>query len=188
MTLGIIATDRIISTPRLRIVHQSSHKSAALLSLGFLLPHVILQISFTRLNAANAVLPFGVDAAVAYGIIATDLLIVVTVTGALRGRFAEASRSWLWRAIHLTAYLCWPLALVHGLTVGRAPAAWVVVGYLLCLLAVCAALVLRLVVTVRPELDARGGDRAASEVLAPPDSAPAPTPAARPSPHPEGHP
>ncbi|MFI6575175.1 hypothetical protein ACIBFB_05195 [Nocardiopsis sp. NPDC050513] len=156
--------------------------------MGFLFPHVVLQISFTRLNAAHAVLPFGADAAVAHGIIATDLLIAVAVTGALRGRFAGTSRSWTWRAVHLAAYLCWPLALVHGLTVGRAPSAWVVVGYLLCLLAVCAALVLRLVVTTRPEPDERVGDRAASELLTPPGSVPAPEPAVRPSPHREGHP
>ncbi|OLT29763.1 hypothetical protein BJF83_10390 [Nocardiopsis sp. CNR-923] len=154
--------------------------------MGFLLPHVVLQISFTRLNAAHSVLPFGADTAVAYGIIATDLLIVVSVTGVMRGRFAGTSRSWTWRAIHLTVYLCWPMAVVHGLTAGRAPSSWIVIGYLLCLLAVCAALVLRLVVTTRPEIAERAGDRAASELLTPP--APDPKPAARPSPHPERHP
>ncbi|MCY9785975.1 hypothetical protein KIK06_18970 [Nocardiopsis sp. EMB25] len=155
----------------------------ALISMGFLLPHVVLQISHTRLNAFNALLPFGTDPAVAYGIIAADLLVVITVTGILRGWFTGTRRPWVWRVTHLAAYLSWPLGLVHGLTVGRAAPTWVVIAYLLCLSAVCCALVLRLVVTVRPASSGPGEVRAASEQLSPPGSAPAPEPVRRPSPH-----
>ncbi len=165
--LGIIATDRVFTTPRQRIIHQSSHRSVALISVGFLFSHVALQISFTRLNVGNALLPFGADAAVVCGILASDLLLVIVVTGVLRGRFAGAAHAWTWRATHLAAYLCWPLALVHGLTAGRAAPVWVVVAYMLCLVAVCAALVLRLVVTSRPEFVDQEAPRADSELLSP---------------------
>jgi hypothetical protein len=82
--------------------------------------------------------------------IATNLLLVVVVTSLYRGRFAGTRYAWVWRTVHLGAYLCWPLAIVHGLTAGRAAPGWVLVCYLLCLFAVAAALVVRLVVTVRP--------------------------------------
>ncbi|WP_157982438.1 hypothetical protein [Nocardiopsis sp. FIRDI 009] len=153
----------------------------ALISMGFLLPHVVLQISYTRLNALNALLPFGTDPAVAYGIIATDLLVVVTVTGVLRGWFTGDRHPWVWRVTHLAAYLSWPPALVHGLTVGRAAPAWVVLAYLLCLLAVCGALVLRLVATVRGGPGGPAEERAASERLSPPGSVPVPEPGPGPS-------
>ncbi|WP_306365893.1 hypothetical protein [Nocardiopsis sp. CC223A] len=162
---GLAAADRLVATPRGRLLLQAAHRSAALISVGFLIAHIVLQIAFTGLVPWNALVPLGVDPAVACGIIATDLLLVITVTGVLRGRFAGRGRPWTWRAVHASAYLCWPLALVHGLTAGRTAPGWVVVCYLLCLLAVCAALIVRLVVTVRP---APEQPRADSELLTPP--------------------
>ncbi|GAB3724094.1 hypothetical protein [Nocardiopsis nanhaiensis] len=149
--LGLVAADRLFTTPRRRVLFQAVHRSTALVACGFLLAHIVLQIAFTRINPANLLFPFNVDASVAAGIIATDLLLIIVVTGVYRGRFAGTRFAWTWRIVHLSAYLCWPLALVHGLTAGRNPPGWVIVCYLLCLFAVAAALVLRLFVTVRTE-------------------------------------
>lgn len=165
--LGLAAADRLAATPRARLLLQAAHRSVALVSVGFLLSHVVLQIAFTGLDLRHALVPLGVDPAVACGIIATDLLLVITATGAARGRFAGGGRPRVWRAVHVSAYLCWPLALVHGLTAGRTAPGWVVVCYLLCLLAVCAALIVRLVVTGRPR-PAPERPRADSELLTPP--------------------
>ncbi|MDT0328981.1 hypothetical protein [Nocardiopsis lambiniae] len=165
--LGLAAADRLVAAPRARALLQAAHRSVALISVGFLVAHVVLQIAFTGLLPRHALLPWGVDPAVACGIIATDLLLIITVTGMLRGGFVGGARPWAWRLVHVSAYLCWPLALVHGLTAGRTVPGWVLICYLLCLLAVCAALVVRLVVTGRPHRTGEGR-RAASEPLVPP--------------------
>jgi hypothetical protein len=48
------------------------------------------------------------------GTIASDLFVLIVVTGIVRKRFAAGSRQWTWRALHAAAYLAWPLAIVHG--------------------------------------------------------------------------
>lgn len=164
--MGLVSADRLVLTPRRRVLFQAAHRSVALLSCGFLLAHVVLQVAFTRINPAQLLLPLGVDASVASGIIATDLLLVIVVTSLYRGRFAGTRYVWVWRTVHLGAYLCWPLAIVHGLTAGREAPDWVLVCYLLCLFAVAAAMVVRLVVTVRP-LPEPDEARADSERLSP---------------------
>ncbi|GAA1099469.1 hypothetical protein [Nocardiopsis metallicus] len=164
--MGLVCADRLVLSPRHRVLFQAAHRSLALLSCGFLIAHVVLQVAFTRINPAQLLLPLGVDAAVATGIIATDLLLVVVVTSLYRGRFAGTRYAWVWRTVHLGAYLCWPLAIVHGLTAGRAAPGWVLVCYLLCLFAVAAALVVRLVVTVRPVPEPDEA-RAGTELLSP---------------------
>jgi hypothetical protein len=50
----------------------------------------------------------------------------------------------MWRALHSTAYASWPVALMHGLNVGRAPAPWVTASYFACVLLVVVALLVRL--------------------------------------------
>lgn len=164
--MGLVCADRLLLTPRRRVLWQAAHRSLALVSCGFLLAHVVLQAAFTRISPAQLLLPLGVDAAVAAGIIATDLLLVVVVTSLYRGRFSGTRYAWVWRSVHLGAYLCWPLAIVHGLTAGRAAPGWVLVCYLLCLFAVAAALVLRLVVTARPDPEPDQA-RADTELLSP---------------------
>ncbi|MDA2805231.1 hypothetical protein [Nocardiopsis suaedae] len=148
---GLLATDRIVLDVRRRVLLQAVHRSVAVAAVGFLFAHVALQVAFGRVAAHQAVLPFGADAAVAFGAFSTDLLLVIVVTGLLRRRFAGGGRPRLWRAVHAAAYLCWPLAIVHGLTAGREPAGWVVAGYALCLAAVGLALAARLLVAAGPE-------------------------------------
>jgi hypothetical protein len=51
---------------------------------------------------------------VGLGALTVDLLLAVLVTSALRHRIGYRS----WRSIHWLAYLCWPIAMVHGLGTG----------------------------------------------------------------------
>ena len=44
----------------------------------------------------------------------SDILIAVTVTSLLRQRIGHR----FWRAVHWGGYLCWPVALAHGLGIG----------------------------------------------------------------------
>ncbi|WP_152520887.1 hypothetical protein [Nocardiopsis halophila] len=148
---GLLATDRIVLQVRHRVALQAVHRSVAVAAVGFLIAHVALQVAFGRAAVHHAVLPFGADAAVAFGALSTDLLLAIVATGLLRRRFAGGGRPRVWRAVHVSAYLCWPLAIVHGLTAGREPPGLVVAGYGLCLAAVGLALAARLLVAAGPD-------------------------------------
>ena len=52
--------------------------------------------------------------AVGLGTLAVDLFLLVVVTSLLRNHLPLR----LWKAVHLTSYLLWPLAFVHGITAG----------------------------------------------------------------------
>ena len=52
--------------------------------------------------------------AIGLGTLAVDLLLLVVVTSLLRNHLPLR----LWKAVHLTSYLLWPLAFVHGITAG----------------------------------------------------------------------
>jgi sulfoxide reductase heme-binding subunit YedZ len=102
-----------------RVVVQLLHRNASLLAIVFVAVHVVTTVadSFVSVRLIDAVVPFAASYRplwLGLGAIAFDLLIVVTVTSLLR--------SWLsyrmWRGVHLSAYACWPIALIHGLGTG----------------------------------------------------------------------
>jgi hypothetical protein len=134
---GVAAAERVVPVP-VRLVTQSAHRATTLIGLGFLTAHVVLKIAEGHATLLDAVVPFaGHDGLyVGLGTVASDLLVVIVVTGLLRARFAASRRPWLWRTAHVLAYVMWPLALVHGLLAGRSAKPWVIVSY-----AVCGALV-----------------------------------------------
>ncbi|MEU2337004.1 hypothetical protein ABZ770_44405 [Streptomyces sp. NPDC006654] len=141
---GLAATDRLVLTPRLRVAVQSVHRASAVAALGFLATHIAVKVIERHAAAQAAVVPFaaGTALAVSLGTIAADLLVLITATGVLRGRFA-GRRPWLWRVLHCLAYVCWPVSLAHGLTAGRKAHAWVLWGYGLCAALVALALMVR---------------------------------------------
>ncbi|MEU7054730.1 hypothetical protein [Streptomyces sp. NPDC046197] len=145
VTCGLAATDRLVLTPRLRVAVQSVHRASAVAALGFLGTHIAVKVVERHAAPQSAVVPFagGAAIAVSLGTIAADLLVLVTATGVLRGRFAGGRRPWLWRVLHSMAYVCWPISLVHGLTAGRKAHAWVLWGYGLCAALVTLALLVR---------------------------------------------
>jgi hypothetical protein len=149
--VGIVATDRIIMAPASRVVAQAVHRAVSFAALAFLVAHIVLEILAHRSHVVDAFVPFLAQHRTFYvglGTIASDLVIVLIVTGIARGRFAS-KWPWTWRAIHATAYLCWPLSIVHGLLAGRTAKPYVDWSYGACLAAVGLALVIRLVATVR---------------------------------------
>ncbi|MFG2119698.1 hypothetical protein [Streptomyces sp. NPDC048710] len=145
VTCGLAATDRLVLTPRLRVAVQSVHRASAVAALGFLATHIAVKVVERHAAPQTAVVPFtgGTALAVSLGTIAADLLVLITATGVLRGRFAGSRRPWLWRVLHSTAYACWPISLAHGLTAGRTAHAWVLWGYGLCAALVALALTVR---------------------------------------------
>ena len=103
---GAAAVQRFVSI-RFRIFAQAAHRLTARLAVGFLATHILLKIMEAHADVVDAVLPFlsGHDRAlyVGLGTISGDLLLLLFVTGVARGRFARASRPWVWRAEHCTA-------------------------------------------------------------------------------------
>ncbi|MFI8005816.1 hypothetical protein [Streptomyces sp. NPDC086010] len=147
---GLLATDRLFLSTRQRLVCQGIHRAAAVTSLGFLLLHGTVKVALGHVGLLAALIPFGTGVGgtaglIGFGSLAGLLMIVAAATGAMRSAFATPGKiAGRWRALHALAYPAWCSALVHGLYAGRQPATWVVVMYMLCLLAVAAALCLRL--------------------------------------------
>ncbi|MFC5750923.1 hypothetical protein [Actinomadura rugatobispora] len=149
--IGVLAAEQTLLSPGNRVRAQALHRAAAFTAVAMLLLHLATQLLRHRVGAAQMFLPTRESG---LGTVAFYLLIVAVASGIARGRFAASRRPWTWRALHLTAYAAWPLAIGHGLTAGRDPAPWVTAAYLCCLGGVAAAL------AARPILRARAARRA----------------------------
>ena len=111
---GLVATDNIVMAPAGRVVSQAVHRALSLAAVGFLATHVLLEILAHRSHVLDAVVPFlagGRTLYIGLGTLASDLVLLILVTGVARRRFAVHWRA-TWRAIHAGAYLAWPLAIV----------------------------------------------------------------------------
>jgi sulfoxide reductase heme-binding subunit YedZ len=119
IVLGVVVQrqKRLPGLPRFGAV--VLHRNIALLSALLLVVHVVMAVvdSYVDVGWAAAVVPFTSGwnpVAVGLGTLTLDLLLLVVVTSLLRGRIPVR----LWRGIHWTSYLMWPLAFAHGLTAG----------------------------------------------------------------------
>jgi hypothetical protein len=176
---GLLATDRIVMTPELRILSQGLHRMMSLVALSALANHIMLEVIAHRANVIDGFVPFLAVRRTFFmglGTLASDLLIVVIVTGVLRNRFSGISRRWTWRALHATSYAMWPLAILHGLLAGRPAEPYVDWSYGAGMAAVGFALALRLL------LPARGKNAADGMLLRRPSPPPVQPPIAQPFP------
>jgi hypothetical protein len=149
---GLLASDRIIMTPNRRIIAQAVHRAVSFGAVGFLVIHIVTEIIAGRSHPIDAVVPFLGERRALYlgmGTIASDLFLLVLVTGIMRGRFATLRPTWMWRALHAVAYVAWPLGILHGLLDGRTAKPYVDWSYGACVAAVGLALIIRLVVAAR---------------------------------------
>ena len=149
--VGVVATDRIVMTPGHRVVAQAVHRAVSFGALAFLITHIVLEILAHRSHVIDAVVPFlaqGRRFYIGLGTVASDLVVVLIITGIARGRFASRLPG-TWRAIHAVAYLAWPLSIVHGLLAGRKAHPYVDWSYGACVAAVALALMIRFVATIR---------------------------------------
>lgn len=148
---GLAASDRVIMSPAGRVVSQAVHRALSLAAVGFLALHVVLEVLAHRSHPVDAVAPFlaaGRTFYIGLGTLASDLLLLIAITGVARRWFATGWAA-MWRGVHITAYLAWPLAVVHGLLAGRHAKPYVDWSYGACLAAVALALLVRLVATTR---------------------------------------
>jgi len=101
------------------------HRNAALLAVVFLAGHVVSLLfdPYASLRLFDLVVPFAGSYRPLWeglGTLGFDLLIAIVVTSLLRNRLGART----WRAVHWLAYLCWPVALLHGLGTGTDRGAW----------------------------------------------------------------
>jgi DMSO/TMAO reductase YedYZ heme-binding membrane subunit len=121
--LGLVATDRMFMSPGHRVLIQSAHRAASFGAVAFLIIHIVTEILAQRVHVLDAVVPFLSPFRTFYiglGTIASDLILLLLITGILRGRFNESGKAWRWRAIHYTSYLAFVFGVWHGLLGGRA--------------------------------------------------------------------
>ena len=152
--IGLVASDRIFMKPNARVTAQALHRAMGFGAIAFLVIHIVLEIIAGRSQPADAVIPFldkGKTFYLGLGTLASDMFIVIMMTGIYRARLAERMSPKAWRVIHASAYAAWIFGLVHGLLAGR-PAksffgfsGFVAWSYGACVVAVAAALMVRLV-------------------------------------------
>jgi sulfoxide reductase heme-binding subunit YedZ len=146
IVLGVVASIGWTTERWPRFLSQDVHRNVSLLCLVFLGVHVSTTVldGYVPIGVVDVFVPFLSTYRPLYvglGALGLDLLLAVLLTSALRHRIGYAS----WRFIHWLAYLCWPIALIHGLGSGtdtQLPVALAVEAA--CTLAVLAALAWRL--------------------------------------------
>jgi len=108
-----------------RFVVNRLHRNAALLAVVLVLGHVLSLLfdPYAQLRLIDLVLPFVGQYRPWWqglGTLAFDLVLAIVATSLLRHRIGAR----VWRIVHWLAYLCWPIALLHGLGNGTDNGTW----------------------------------------------------------------
>jgi methionine sulfoxide reductase heme-binding subunit len=119
VVLGVLQVNRWSSPRWPRFVTAGLHKSLSLLVTAFLGVHIATTVidGYVTIRWVDALVPFIGSYRpfwLGLGALAFDLLLALIVTSLLRERIGYRA----WRAVHWAAYLCWPVALFHGLGTG----------------------------------------------------------------------
>ena len=147
VVLGILSVLRVQSAAWPRFLTTGLHRNLALMTLVFLALHIVTAVvdPFTHLGWLTAVVPFSSYYRTLWlglGTIAFELLLAIVATSLVRGFIGQAA----WRWVHWLTYAAWPLGVLHGLGTGTdAWSPWFFVLTVICVGAVAAALVYRLV-------------------------------------------
>ncbi len=118
--LGILVNrqGRLPGLPRFAV--GGLHRNISLLAVAFVAVHVLAAVldSYVSIPALSAVIPFASGYErfwLGLGAVSLDMMLAMIVTSLLRGRLNRV----LWRAVHLLAYLSWPVALAHSIGSSR---------------------------------------------------------------------
>jgi DMSO/TMAO reductase YedYZ heme-binding membrane subunit len=114
--LGILVNrqGRLPGLPKFAVT--SLHRNLSLLAVVFVAVHVLTAVldTYVSIPVTAGVIPFASGYErfwLGLGAISFDLMLAMIVTSLLRGRLNRV----LWRAIHLLAYLSWPVAFAHSI-------------------------------------------------------------------------
>lgn len=140
-----------------RLVVASVHRSAALLSVVFLVVHVtaLMFDPYAQLKLVDLMLPFTSTYRplwVGLGAVALDLMIAIVITSLLRERIGHR----VWKAVHWFAYAMWPVALAHGIGSGSDRSTF----WMLTIDAICVLAVIGVLISTHPALGATQPSRA----------------------------
>jgi methionine sulfoxide reductase heme-binding subunit len=162
MVLGIAARSGQPAFGLPRFAVSLIHRNAALIATVLIAIHVttLLFDPYAQLTFVNLVIPFTAGYRplwVGLGTTTLDLVIALVATSLLRRRIGART----WRAVHLLAYACWPIAWLHGIGSGTdRGTGWYLAAAVICALAVGTAVIWRL-------LPARSAGAGPSRVRAP---------------------
>jgi len=117
--IGVVASVGWTTERWPRFLSQDVHRNLSLLCLAFLGVHVATTVldGYVPIGLLDVFVPFRSPYRPLYvglGALGLDLLLAVLITSALRHRIGYGS----WRFVHWLAYLCWPIAVIHGLGSG----------------------------------------------------------------------
>ncbi len=118
--LGVLTAGRFANEKWPRFLTMGLHRNISLVVLIFLALHVITTVidTYTSIPVTAAFLPFASSYKggvwLSLGAVALDLMVALVITSMVRMRIGHRT----WRRLHWMAYVCWPVALVHGLGIG----------------------------------------------------------------------
>ncbi|WP_242625215.1 translation initiation factor III [Krasilnikovia cinnamomea] len=152
--LGLVSTDRLVLSIRQRVLLQSAHRTFGVIAVGALGVHLWAKLMEQHIDVIDVFIPFlHGNFFVGFGTISAIIMVVVLWSGIARARFIGRGKPWMWRSVHASSYLMWPLAVVHGLNAGRPGAVWVIVSYVVCILLVVLGLAVRVSVSLNRKKD-----------------------------------
>ena len=149
--LGILTAGRFASEKWPRFLTMGLHRNISLVILIFLALHVTTTVidTYTHIPVTAAFLPFASSSMGGVrrsrGAVALELLVALAVTSMVRMRVGHRA----WRRLHWAAYVCWPVALVHGQGIGTDPRSLVVYIFTLACIASVAAIATWRLITSR---------------------------------------
>lgn len=141
---GLLTAGRVSGQRWPRFLVVGLHRNISLLALTFLTLHVLTTVidTYVHIPIQAALVPFLSSYHrfwLALGIIASDMLIALSITSALRQRIGHR----FWRVVHWCGYLCWPVAMAHALGIGTDRKTWVFYLAVACGLTVIVAAIAR---------------------------------------------
>ena len=134
LVMGVTQVVRYARPGLPRFVISALHKNISLLAVVFLAIHIVTAVldTYVSISIADVFIPFIGRYRpfwLGLGALALDLMVALVITSLVRERLGHRT----WRLVHWAAYLCWPLAIVHGLGTGTDTK----LGWVLALNAVC---------------------------------------------------
>jgi sulfoxide reductase heme-binding subunit YedZ len=116
MLLGLLVTrqGRLPGLPRFAVT--GLHRNLSLLAGVFIVIHVLTAVadSYVNIPITAGIIPFTSSYErfwLGLGAVSLDLILAAIVTSLLRRHLSRRT----WRAVHLLAYLSWPVAWVHAM-------------------------------------------------------------------------
>jgi sulfoxide reductase heme-binding subunit YedZ len=96
------------------------HRNLSLLAVAFIAVHVLTAVldTYVSIPLVSALIPFISSYErlwLGLGTASLDLILAIITTSLIRGRLNRRR----WRAVHLLAYVTWPVALAHGMGAGQ---------------------------------------------------------------------